>query len=81
MVLAQFYHGRIDFRPDAGNPRLSHFRRFARWIVGAAMINWNIAGNPINWFKIGLMAAIFVFGFELVYQSMFPKPIATNIND
>lgn len=45
------------------------------------IINWNIAGNPVNWIKIGLMTAIFVFGMELIYQSMFPKPLPTNISE
>lgn len=42
------------------------------------MINWNIAGHPVNWIKIGLMAAIFVFGAEYLVQCLHPAPATSD---
>lgn len=33
------------------------------------LINWNIAGHPTNWIKIGLMALFFCLGAELLAKS------------
>lgn len=30
------------------------------------MINWELAGNPINWVIVALMLAIAVFGLNIV---------------
>lgn len=35
-------------------------------------INMNIASHPANWIKIGIMAAIFCFGAELLAKAIDP---------
>jgi hypothetical protein len=70
--LAELHHDRRDQRRDDRRDRIRLHGDFAPEQPGRVMINWDIAGHPLNWVKIGLMAAIFLFAVELVANTINP---------
>jgi hypothetical protein len=62
---------KLDYRFAYGNSRLRNNRRGCRCrFVGSSqgfrrMINWKLAGNPLNWLIVCLMAYIGLFGAKI----------------
>ena len=38
-------------------------------------INWKLAGNPLNWLTVGLMAAFFAFALRETLRLFEGKPL------
>jgi hypothetical protein len=61
----------LDYGFAYGNPRVRNNRRGCRCrFVGSPqgfrrMINWKLAGNPLNWLIVCLMAYIGLFGAKI----------------